>query len=255
MVRPPLLVTQTSSSDLTGTSGTSEPDGPDAIRALRSRWRRSQIVAAATALMQQHGFYGMSVNVLAKKADISVGTVYQYVSSKEDILLLVLLDTVGECHKSLDQGMEGIEHPIERLTSGFRQYCREIDARRLAVSLAYRESKTLTREGLSQIKDAEREIATKIADCLVEGKVRGLVEDDCDPLLVSHNLVVLAHMWALKYWALGDHFDLDTYAEAQLDLAFRAVLTPEAWAAHSQAAREGSSTGTQAITGSVGGSA
>ena len=51
--------------------------------------RRAQIVEAATRLVARQGFAKTVVRDIAEEANISVGLVYEYVRSKEDILFLI----------------------------------------------------------------------------------------------------------------------------------------------------------------------
>jgi AcrR family transcriptional regulator len=199
-------------------------DGPAAIKAVRTTWRRRQIVNAATHLLQTRGFHEMSVNEVAKEAGISVGTIYQYLSGKEDILLLVFLDILEEYRRRLPEAMEGIEDPVERLVTGFRAYCRIIDERHSAAILAYQESKTLNEEGLEQVMALELETTGLLAACVREAAENDLLIDGVDDSLVAYDLVVLAHMWALKHWYLADRFEVDSYAHAQLRVVLRAVV-------------------------------
>ncbi|MGH2578987.1 MAG: TetR/AcrR family transcriptional regulator, partial [Actinomycetota bacterium] len=51
--------------------------------------RRAQIIEAATRLVARQGFAKTVVRDIADEANISVGLVYEYVRSKEDILFLI----------------------------------------------------------------------------------------------------------------------------------------------------------------------
>ena len=199
--------------------------GPEIVREARAQWRRFQIIDAATELMEEHGFHEMSVNALAKRADLSVGTIYQYVKDKNDILLLVIVDILDAYRQDLPAAMEGHDDPVERLAAGFDAYCRIVDSRRYATVLAYRESKTLPPAGRKKIMALEVETTGLLKACLDEAVAASIV-DSCDTELVALNLTVLAHAWALKHWRLREHLDLDTYIQRQLALTIRAILTP-----------------------------
>src|SRR6476661_1527952 len=109
----------------------------------RVRRRRRQILAAATNLMQQTGFHAMSMQSVADEAKVSVGLIYQYFGNKEDLLrgvVVVLEDLRDEIPKAL--ALAG-EDPVERLKTALRACCLVVAAKRAAVNLTYRESKTL----------------------------------------------------------------------------------------------------------------
>src|SRR4051794_83452 len=169
--------------------------GPEAIREARAQWRRGQIIDAAAQLMEEHGFHEMSVNALAKAAGLSVGTIYQYVEDKTDILLLVIVDILEAYRQDVPPAMEGHDDPLERLAAAFDAYCRVVGSRRSATVLAYRESKTLSPEGRKTIMGLEIETTGFLLGCLDDAVEAGLLLP-CDTTLIAHNLTVLAHAWA-----------------------------------------------------------
>jgi TetR/AcrR family transcriptional regulator, cholesterol catabolism regulator len=199
--------------------------GPEAIREARVQWRRSQIIEAATELMEERGFHEMSVNALAKAAGLSVGTIYQYVEDKTDILLMVIVDILEAYRNDVPPAMEERDDPLERLAAAFDAYCRVVDSRRYATVLAYRESKTLPAEGRKRIMALEVETTGLLRGCLDDAVATGVV-GPCDTGLVAHNLTMLAHAWALKHWHLKDEIDIDTYIARQLALTIKAIVDP-----------------------------
>lgn len=54
--------------------------------------RRKRILAAATGLFQDRGYAETTINDIADKADVGVGTIYNYFSSKNEILLNIVAD-------------------------------------------------------------------------------------------------------------------------------------------------------------------
>ena len=51
---------------------------------------------------------------MAKKAGVSAGLIYQYVSDKEDVLLLVLLSVLDSYKQEIPAALEGLTDPLER---------------------------------------------------------------------------------------------------------------------------------------------
>ena len=200
--------------------------GPEAVRAARSEWRRSQIVDAATTLLSSQGYHQMSVNELAREAGISVGTVYQYVKNKQDILLLVMRDILEAYRHNVPRAMEGFDDPLDRLSSGFGAYCRVVDSRRAGTILAYRESSTLAKEALDEMKSLEEETTGLLVTCLRECVEAGILhEHDSDTL--AWDLMMLAHMWSLKHWHFGSRMSIDEYARLQFAVVVSAIIHQE----------------------------
>ena len=54
--------------------------------------RRKRILKAATRLFQNRGYADTTITAIADKADVGVGTIYNYFSSKNQILLNIVAD-------------------------------------------------------------------------------------------------------------------------------------------------------------------
>lgn len=201
-----------------------EPEpGPDAVRAARASWRRRQIVDAATRLMEEQGFHDMSVSSLAREAGISVGTVYQYLDNKESILLVILEDVLETYAVEVPTAMAGLSDPVERLAAGFLSYCQVVDSHRAAAMLAYRESRSLGREGLQRVIALEIETTGLLVAELRAASEAGILRPH-DAELAGWDLTMLAHMWALKHRHLGAYADVGAYGHAQLAVVLAGLL-------------------------------
>ena len=203
----------------------------------RVRRRRRQILSAATTLMQKSGFHDISMQSVADEAQISVGLIYQYFGNKEDLLRGVVVDILEDFRDQIPQALAlAGEDPVERLKTAFRTCCLVVDAKRAAVNLTYRESRTLPPAGLAQIMDLELETSEPIRWVYREGVAAGVFQD-LDARLVAHNMLLTAHGWALKHWNLSRWLTLEEYIEQELALLLASVSANPPAAAVSPAAR------------------
>ncbi len=190
--------------------------------------RRGQIIAAAVELFSHQGFYRTTIQDVAKKAGVSAGLIYQYVSDKEDVLLLALLSVLESYKHEIPAALEGLSDPLERFQAAIRAYCRVVDQRREATVLAYRSTKSLPDDRRQLIKDCEIETNGMIAACLADCIRCGLMRE-VNVELVTYQLVTFAHSWALKHWRLKDQCGLEEYVAEGLDFFAHALLTPKGW--------------------------
>lgn len=63
--------------------------------------RRGQIIEAAVPLFVANGFHKTTTRQIARAAGFSVGSMYEYVNSKEDILYLVCISIHDEVERGL----------------------------------------------------------------------------------------------------------------------------------------------------------
>jgi AcrR family transcriptional regulator len=187
--------------------------------------RRNQIVVAATKLFADQGFYKTTIKDVAKEAGFSSGLVYLYVREKEDVLLLVLLQVVNSYAEEIPKAIEGLIDPLERLLRAIEAYCQVVDRHRAATVLAYRSTKSLSRDRRLLIQQREVEtnaiIAAAIVACMKAGLIREVNVD-----VLTYQIVLVAHGWALKSWYFKSRLSLEHYIRDSVDILLGGVLTP-----------------------------
>ena len=201
-------------------------DPHDVARRTLAEHRSRQLLDAAARLMEREGSEAVSMQALAAEAGVSVGLIYRYFDSKDDILLAVIVQVLDAFATDVPAAIEASgEDPVRRLAAAFAAYCQVIDEYRHAAVLTYRESKSLDAAGREQIKRLEVETSQPLREAVRAGVEAGAFVTD-DPDLVAYNLLLLAHSWALKHWYFEQTKTLDSYIAAQLALALRAIVTP-----------------------------
>jgi AcrR family transcriptional regulator len=195
--------------------------------------RREQIVAAAVELFSEHGYYRTTIQEIARKAGVSIGLIYQYAQTKEDILLLSLMSVLESYKQEIPPAIRGKTDPFDVLWWTLVTYCRAVDRARNATVLAYRSTKSLPREQREFVKQMEIQtneyIAKPLRDCTAAGLFRDVNVD-----LATYHFVLYAHAWALKYWRLSRFTDIDNYIAQGFDFFVHALATPKGLVKYSQ---------------------
>ena len=60
-----------------------------------------QMIRAAVTLFKEKGFHRATTREIAKEAGFSIGTLYEYIRTKEDVLYLVCDSIYNEVHDRL----------------------------------------------------------------------------------------------------------------------------------------------------------
>ncbi|RRO14309.1 TetR/AcrR family transcriptional regulator [Saccharopolyspora rhizosphaerae] len=200
-------------------------DPDEAARAVRAERRTRQLLDAAARLMDRDGFHGVSMQALAAEASVSVGLIYRYFGGKDDLLLAVIVDVLGSFATRVPRSVAAVEDPVDRLAASFRAYCEVIDEHRHAAVLTYRESRTLSAAGRDKIKDLEVQTSEPLREAIRDGMRAGaFVPVDVD--LVAHDMLLMAHGWALKHWYFERTQSFDDYVSKQTALVLNAILSP-----------------------------
>src|SRR5699024_9369916 len=113
--------------------------------------RRRQIIRGACDLFIRKGFHKTTTREIARECGLSIGTMYEYIQSKEDVLYLVCdyihSELEARSKKALDQEGTG----RERLTRAIAQHFKAMDAMRDDVLLIYQETKSLPKDAMSYV--------------------------------------------------------------------------------------------------------
>jgi TetR/AcrR family transcriptional regulator, cholesterol catabolism regulator len=193
-------------------------------REERIERRRREVREAATRIMIATGYHGMSMQAVADEAQMSVGLIYSYFGGKEELLQSVIVDILDEFRVRVPESMASAgSDPVDRLRQGFQTFCTIIDEKREGALLAYRESQTLPKSGQREIIRLELETTEPFQQAVEDGIASGVFRP-VDAELVTHNLKMAAHSWALKHWHLAPRMTLQEYIDRQLELALLAMF-------------------------------
>ena len=186
--------------------------------------RQSQILKAAIETFGKQGYHVTTIREVAQRAKVSVGLIYQYVQDKEDVLFLALVEVLDSYQREIPLALEGRTEAMDRFCAAVRAYGHVIDERIDATALVYRETKWLRRERRDLIKSKETQTNRLISDCIEECIKEGVFED-VDTELLTYQIVMFCHAWALKAWHFNARMTIDEYVDRGLDLMLNPVVT------------------------------
>lgn len=186
--------------------------------------RRQKIIKAAFSLFLKKGIFKTTVREIARKSGITVGTLYHYITSKDDIVSLILEEEVNTINDFIRETDEALSQsgPIEALRLAIEKYLHLVDDIQDYVLFTYQETKNLQpaqRGKILHYEDLFAEIFNKI---VVAGCKSGVFKQH-DTLLTAHTLIVLGDMWAFRRWFLRKHCTLKDYHRKQTDLILSGI--------------------------------
>lgn len=208
------------------TDGTAR-DIPSAIKnADLLTKRRAKIVEIATELFIARGFSEVSVNEIAAASNMSIGSLYKYIRSKDDILWLVMDEIYGQLDALLTLERAKASEPRDALVRTFCRFLEEVQIVRRGILLMYREYRHLPLNGQREFMQRERRVVDIFRDILIEGNISGVFQCP-QPEIAAIAMLMAGHTWSLKGWLLRGT-PLDQYTNEQLHLALMmAGLRPD----------------------------
>ncbi|MFY0783805.1 TetR/AcrR family transcriptional regulator [Peribacillus simplex] len=186
--------------------------------------RRTQMIKGAVTLFKEKGFHRTTTREIAKAAGFSIGTLYEYIRTKEDILYLVCDFIYDEVQEKLQKEIEQSDGTLESLKLTIAYFYKVMDDMQDEVLVMYQEVKALTKDALPYVLNKELRMVgmfEKVITKCVENGELFLTEKQIS--LVSHNIFVQGQMWSFRRWALHKQYSLQEYVELQTQLLIQNV--------------------------------
>lgn len=185
--------------------------------------RRKQMMQGAVKLFKEKGFHRTTTREIAKEAGFSIGTLYEYIRTKEDILYLICDSIYVEVHNRLAELTS--ESSIEGLKSSIQQYYKLIDDMSDEFVVMYQESKSLPKEALQYVLKKEMEMVALFERILKQLEECGeLSIQGAQIELAAHHIVVQGQMWAFRRWALNTSYTIEQYIELQTNQLLKGLI-------------------------------
>ncbi len=84
-------------------------------RLKKNRPKYKQIIDAAVIVIAEHGYHNAQVSKIAKQAGVADGTIYLYFKSKEDILVSLFQEKMGQFIEKIEEEIAGKTSAGEKL--------------------------------------------------------------------------------------------------------------------------------------------
>lgn len=180
--------------------------------------RRRQIVDGAVKLFIKHGYHKTSTRQLTKEIGISTGTLYEYISTKVDVLYLVCRAIYTDVKESLNNVNFTSTDGKGVLKEIVREYFLVCDRLSDHILLLYQVTHFLPRNFQQKILDAELDITKLFLDAIERLKAEGKLDLDEQTInFVGHTISVLGHTWAFRRWYFTKHFTIEQYISKQTE--------------------------------------
>lgn len=185
--------------------------------------RRKEMIQGAIRLFKEKGFHRTTTREIAREAGFSIGTLYEYIRTKEDILYLVCDNIYLEVLKRLEP-LQQQEATIEGLISAIHQYYSLIDEMQDEMLVMYQESKSLPKDALEYVLSKEIEMVgifeNLLAGCVKAGE---LEMPKKEIKLLAHQVVLQGQAWAFRRWAWRKNFKIEDYIQMQTKILLNGI--------------------------------
>jgi TetR/AcrR family transcriptional regulator, cholesterol catabolism regulator len=185
--------------------------------------RRRQIADAAVQLFIEKGFHKTTTREIARAAEISIGSLYEYFTCKEDILYLVCEFIHSEMEQGVASAMAKTSGGRDALAKVIREYFMVCHRMSDSILMIYQQTQSLPSQWQKRVLENELRITGLLVGVLARlsesGELRHLDERSIE--LTAHNIVILGHMWTFRRWFLAKHYSIDDYIKLQTGAILR----------------------------------
>ncbi|MBU0991308.1 MAG: TetR/AcrR family transcriptional regulator [Proteobacteria bacterium] len=182
--------------------------------------RHRQIVDAAVQLFIKNGFHKTTTREIAKAVGFSIGSLYEYVASKEDILYLVCEAIHDEVESGILEAKKRSSNDLKALKEVIKEYINVCDHMSNHLLLIYQETQSLPQKWRKKVLENEVRITNIFVEVLshVAESEKLTHMDQRFIEMMAHNIMVLGHMWTFRRWFLTRKYTLDEYIKFQTAL-------------------------------------
>ena len=146
----------------------------------RDKPKYKQIIDAAVKVIAENGFHQAQVSKIAKAAGVADGTIYLYFKNKEDILVSLFEEKMGQFTEKIEQVIAGKSNSIEKLLALVEMHLYQLaDDPNLAV-VTQIELRQSNKELRTQINAILKNYINIVDAILQEGINEGVMKKDLD---------------------------------------------------------------------------
>lgn len=190
--------------------------------------RRQQIIEGAVTLFAQKGFHKTTTREIAKACGLSIGSLYEYIQTKEDVLYLVCENIHNSLEGVIRKAIRPEMNGLAALRSAIGAYFTLMETMRSSILLIYQETKSLPKEKRELVFEREEEIMKLFINVMELGKQDGSLRlDQAIIPLLAHNILVLGQMWTFRGWSLKKSYSHEEFVKLQLNHLLRNLPAKE----------------------------
>jgi AcrR family transcriptional regulator len=165
--------------------------------------RRDALIRAAIKVFIEKGFHEATVRDIGRVADMTQGTIYNYVKSKDDILYLVCDRIIAEYQLKVKRALGETADAQTQVSAAFRTVARIMYEHQDEIMLIYQNSHLLDSRSRKVILARVEEFISMFESILAKASEQTNI--DFGNLHIAANIVTfLPTMIALRRWSLRD---------------------------------------------------
>ncbi len=163
--------------------------------------KQQQICRGAMKIFKTKGFHAASIREIAEASQISLGSLYNYIEKKDDILFLVHQHGLDQIYSRLDKWTGPNSDPHEQFINILKELFRISIDLKDEITFIYTETRHLDSEHLDEILSRDKEFLVFLESLITKCIDSGAFECQ-NPAIYASIISFLGTMIPIRGWAL-----------------------------------------------------
>ncbi len=184
-----------------------------------------KIFDAVFKITRNKGFQAMSMRDLGNETGLSMGALYGYFSSKEELLGIIQRQGRAMIRKVFASFSDPHDHPVDKLRAAVKTHLFLSEMARPWFFFNFMEARSLNKEELQAARDMEARTEDVLVDILMLGERKGVFKTR-DHRLTASIIKAMQQDWYLKRWKYTKrNISVDQYAAHVLEFVESVCLS------------------------------
>jgi TetR/AcrR family transcriptional regulator, cholesterol catabolism regulator len=183
--------------------------------------KQAEIMAAAIQLFGQKGYHATSMQDIADAVGLQKGSLYHYISSKEDLLVVIIRDAIAQYNARLAE-VRAMDLPVRsKLEMAIRYHLKGIADNLGMLTIFLRESYALNPEQQKLVNEDSARYNRMFEELFQQGVASGEIRN-LDPKLASRT-VLGATNWFYRWYRPDGARNIEELADFFVDVLFNGI--------------------------------
>jgi TetR/AcrR family transcriptional regulator, cholesterol catabolism regulator len=185
-----------------------------------------KIVNAALKLCNRKGFAAMSLRDLSKETGLSMGALYAYFASKDELLRIMQRQGSAVVMRVLLDQIQGIDDPRSRLSRAIHAHLYLSEVMQPWFYFSYMETKNFPRDEHKKAVEAELLTEKVFMDIIEDGREKGIFRPVRSEILAALIKAMLQDWYLKRRKYAGRKVSVDNYAAFLVDFVESYLIQP-----------------------------
>ncbi|WP_082233651.1 TetR/AcrR family transcriptional regulator [Halobacillus massiliensis] len=179
----------------------------------KNKPKYKQIIEAAVVVMAENGYHSSQVSKIAKKAGVADGTIYLYFKNKEDILVSLFQDKMGQFIERIEYETTSRQSAEEKLLTLIETHFKQLAADHHLAIVTQLELRQSNKELRTKINNVLKRYLAVIDNIVEEGIREELFRDNLNRRLVRQLIFGMMDETVTNWVMKDQRYNLEEQAE------------------------------------------